>query len=167
MNLKNKSRIHQLLLYFCLSCVIALGLISIVGSGPTTRQVRKKSPGLYSLKRWNNWNSDVNGKVGHRLYVHNPTADCRPSGKWTASVRIISGRLPPGLTLSSAPWNIKGIPTKRGHWIVKIRLYNVKCGGKSYKGFEQELRFHIAGTGRVCSIGRAGRSRSTRQDEGL
>lgn len=149
MNLENKSRIHKLFLYFCLSCVVALGLISIVGSGPTTQQVRKKSPGLYGLSRFNNWNSDVKGKVGYKLYVSGPTATCRPSRKWYLSTRIIKGTLPPGLTLKTAPAHIEGIPTKRGHWIVRIQAYDIKCGGKYYKGFEQELRFHITGTGRV------------------
>lgn len=36
-----------------------------------------------------------------------------------------------------------GIPAKRGHWIVKIELYNILCNGITYLTLQQELRFHI------------------------
>ena len=132
-----------------LLCVITLGLMTTIGSGPGGSTVREE-PGWYGFSQgWNYWDSDVKGKVGHRLHVSTPRGKCKPGGYHWTDVSVISGSLPPGLSLNSAPWTITGISTKRGHWIVRMKLDNVKCGGKYYKGFEQELRFHITGSGRV------------------
>lgn len=156
MKTRNKHWIRKFWLYLCLSCVIAVGLISIIGSVPESQYVRDDPPGLYGLKGWNYtvcWDecsTDIDGKVGHPLHVEGPRARCKPSSSdFTARTEIISGTLPPGLTMTMSNFHIEGIPTKRGHWIVKIKLYNVKCGDTYYKGFEQELRFHITGSGRV------------------
>jgi hypothetical protein len=56
--------------------------------------------------------------------------------------------LPPGLSFSSA-YYITGIPTERGHWIVTVELYDLSANGRTYNGFQQQLRFHITGSGRV------------------
>ena len=95
---------------------------------------------------------DIDGEVGHPVHVGSPRANCEPGGDWTLSVEVQSGTLPPGLSLSTRSGEygqIKGIPTKRGHWIVEMRAYNLKCLGKNYMGFTQQLRFHISGSGRV------------------
>ena len=129
---------------------LLLFIFSIIASAPshkTTTTTRK--PGFYGFTSyWNNYNGDINGEVGHQLYVSNPKAICEP-GTWTGNPSIISGTLPPGLILNSAPWTITGIPTERGHWIVRMKLSNVTCNSSNYDGFEQELRFHITGTGKV------------------
>ena len=95
---------------------------------------------------------DIDGEVGHPVTVGSPTANCQPGGNWTLDIDIASGVLPPGLALSSKSGEygvIKGIPTKRGHWIVEMHAYDFTCEGNSYMGFKQQLRFHIKGTGRV------------------
>lgn len=114
----------------------------------STPQEQQRSPGLYNLKGWNYWNGDANGKVGHEVFISGPRALCVPSHRWSSSMQILSGSLPPGLSMDSA-YNIKGIPTRRGHWIIKLKLYDVECGGSRYEGLTQELRIHITGSGRV------------------
>jgi len=95
---------------------------------------------------------DIDGEVGHPVYVGSPRANCKPSGNWSLNVEVSDGTLPPGLSLSTVSGEygvIKGIPTSRGHWIVEMRAYDLKCEGKYYMGFTQQLRFHISGSGRV------------------
>ena len=105
-------------------------------------------PGLYGLTGWNYWTADINGEVGHRLFVQGPTARCEPSRKWDTQYRVLSGKLPPGMDILNS-LDIVGIPEDRGHWIVRLQIYDVECGGNYYQGFDQELRFHITGSGRV------------------
>lgn len=92
---------------------------------------------------------DINGEVGHPLYVGSCRATCEPGGQWTANHRILSGSLPPGMDFNTNNSGIEGIPTERGHWIVQLELYDITCNGSTYAGIKQELRFHISGTGRV------------------
>lgn len=130
---------------------VGLVCLALLVGCATSSIVWAKEPGLYNFTGWNDatWGIDINGEVGYPVYVGNPKAECYPSGKWTLNTRVASGSLPPGLTLGSAPFSITGIPTERGHWIVKLETYDVRCEGGSYKGFEQELRFHITGSGKV------------------
>lgn len=94
---------------------------------------------------------DIDGEVGHPLSVYGPTANCS-TGSWTVNISVASGTLPPGLAVSKESstfgW-IMGIPTERGHWIVTMDVSDNACGGESYEGFTQQLRFHITGTGKV------------------
>ncbi len=96
---------------------------------------------------------DVNGEVGHPLYVSGPTGSCLPSHNWTLSIEAATGALPPGLEIVQVGGSdygaIKGIPTKRGHWIVTMHAYDFTCEEKGYMGFTQQVRFHITGTGEV------------------
>lgn len=135
-----------------LAAIAAIGFILACASAPPAQRDWKETakPGLYSLTGWGNWIGDVDGEVGHSLYVGSPTAWCLPSRNWSLSHRILSGALPPGLSVSNTgASNITGIPTERGHWIVKLQVYNIQCGGQTYDGFEQEIRFHITGSGKV------------------
>lgn len=129
--------------------IIVLNIAMIIASAPagkTTKTVEK--PGWYGISTgWNNWISDIDGQVGYKLYASSPRGRCAPSGSWTGATSIVSGNLPPGLYFESH--NITGIPTERGHWIVKLKLSSIQCNGSYYKDFEQELRFHITGTGKV------------------
>jgi len=119
----------------------------------------KEKPGLHSLTGWNAagrndidktfTGKDIEGKVGYRLEVSAPTANCvSPSKKWTGYHKIVSGQLPPGLDFNETSW-IKGIPTKRGNYIVVLELYDIKCNDSYYGPYKQELRFHITGVGIV------------------
>jgi len=47
--------------------------------------------------------------------------------------------------------DITGIPTARGHWIVTVSISNIQCNGLIYGtlAFQQQLRFHITGSGEV------------------
>jgi len=132
---------------------VVLGLASCIPPPSNRRTTRRgpTAPGLYSLTGWygSSWGVDINGEVGHPLTIGGPTANCVPGRNWSAATRIVSGELPPGLTLNDAPWTITGIPTQRGHWILKIELYNVQCNGQGYQGLTQELRIHISGSGKV------------------
>jgi hypothetical protein len=106
---------------------------------------RNDDPGLYGLEYYG---GDINGEIGHPLGVSQPRARCEPDHNWTADDRIISGTLPPGLTVQSNG-SISGIPTERGHWIVKQEIYNIRCAGESWQGSVREIRFHITGSGKV------------------
>ena len=140
----NRASIRTVLLFAGLAVIILL--MSCI---PATQQTRTQEPGWYGITNgWNHWMSDVNGKVGHRLFVSAPQGRCLPSRSWSADTTITSGSLPPGMDFGSGD-SITGIPTKRGHWIVNLKLSNIKCGEFYYKDFTQELRFHISGTGRV------------------
>lgn len=153
-------------MYAGLVCVVCLALLAgcsghqsiweDIGDWSRERNQEPEKPGLYSLDGWNGapdnggknrWAPDVNGEVGHSLYVNGPRSKCVPSGRTLHNSRITSGSLPPGLTLGIHA--ITGTPTERGHWIVKLEAYNVQCNDRPYAGFEQELRFHITGSGKV------------------
>jgi hypothetical protein len=131
-----------------LSClIIAAYFLMFLASTPQKKAPVEK-PGWYGITEgWNNWNSDIDGQVGYKMYITGPRGRCLPSRSWSANTSIISGKIPPGLYFEND--NITGIPTERGHWIVRLRLSNIQCGGNYYKDFEQELRFHITGSGRV------------------
>jgi hypothetical protein len=122
-------------------------------------------PGLYDLTGWGgnsvSYDSqrradvaalDINGEVGHPIYQSGPVARCVPGPNWSNSQRIVSGSLPPGVDFEVSTKAIQGIPTERGHWIVKVELYAIRCNyDTSIVGFTQELRFHITGTGKVVN----------------
>lgn len=108
-----------------------------------------KPPGLYNLTGWGGWGADFDGEIGRPIWVIGPQANCRPSQQWSSHYRIISGQLPPGVYIRNDNYYIEGIPEDRGHYIVKLELYDILCGGTYYNGFTQELRFHITGSGRV------------------
>jgi len=127
---------------------------------PTTKT---KKTGFYNITGWNNshcyfpgkklgscTSRDIDGKVGYQMYVGGLRANCEPGGSWTTSKKIItSGSLPPGLSFDGWKSIIKGIPQKRGHWIVRLKVEHLYCNDVSYYGVEQELRFHITGSGKV------------------
>lgn len=137
-------KIRCKILAYVTCCLMVTGCATSANMRQNTTQ-----PGWYGITTgWNNW-SDVNGEVGHRLYVSNPRGRCEPGGGWTASASIVSGVLPPGLSLNDAPWAITGIPLERGHWIVRMKLYNISCNNQYFNDFEQELSFHITGSGKV------------------
>lgn len=92
--------------------------------------------------------ADIDGEVGHPLSVSHPRMKCVGGDGWSGESKVVSGTLPPGLTLHSSD-DIDGIPTERGHWVVRLREYNLTCGGNDFGDFEQELRFHISGSGKV------------------
>lgn len=132
--------------------LILIGFIITILACATTQKTKTVSykPGWYGVsKGWNDWKSDIDGQVGYPLYVSSPGAWCRPSLKWTTNASIVSGTLPPGVTLNDGDFTMSGTPKERGHWTVKLRLSNIRCEGSYYKDFEQELRFHITGTGIV------------------
>ena|SRR5215469_13638837 len=143
-------------LWNCFSALTVAASILIVGGCVPANYSRNVNrgptrPGLYGLEGWQWGRSDIDGEVGHPLSTASPHANCVPGGNWSANVRIVSGQLPPGMTLNPAPWTITGLPTERGHWIVRIELYDVKCGAQYYQGITQELRFHITGSGKVVN----------------
>jgi len=108
-------------------------------------------PGIYGVQTWRA--GDVDGEVGHPLYLGNPTMHCLPARQWTGNVRVVSGQLPPGITIDDRNMGISGIPTERGHWIVRVELYDINCNGETYQVFDHlrftDIRFHIGGSGRV------------------
>jgi hypothetical protein len=96
---------------------------------------------------------DVDGEVGHRLSLGYPTLLCLPARQWSGSARVVSGQLPPGIHLNPGTLEVSGIPLERGHWIVRLHLYDIGCSGNTYQLKDYlspvEVRFHISGTGRV------------------
>lgn len=158
-NIINKG-LAKILILASFSLIFLSGCIPNNQYQPATKT---KKPGLYNITGWNYSNcyfpskklgtcssKDIDGKVGYELYVGGLRANCVPSGKWsTSGSRITSGTLPPGLTFEKGKSVIRGIPEKRGHWIIHIKVDNLYCGGTSYYGLEQDLRFHISGSGKV------------------
>lgn len=135
-----------------------LSVLAIVALGATGCETAPADPyykkGFYGVSQW--WPGDINGEVGHRMYVDGPRLRCvgRDGGGFvsvTANASVETGAFPPGLEWSSDTWGIEGIPTERGHWIVKVRLYNVQCNGFRFDpvDYVRELRFHITGSGEV------------------
>jgi hypothetical protein len=149
----SNERRQKLIVIFSI-CMILVTLTSCTDlymAANRPRRTPPPSPGLYSLNGWygTRGDADVNGEVGHPLSAGNPTANCVPSQHWSGGQRINSGVLPPGMSLDNNTGAISGLPSERGHWIVQMELYNVQCGGQSYLGFTQTLRFHITGSGKV------------------
>lgn len=130
------------------SSLLVAAVLGVIGCADLMTPPPPQS-GLYNLTGWNQWTADINGEVGYPLNIGAPTANCRPSRNWTLRAEIVSGQLPPGIEMRYSDYQISGIPTDRGHYIVMMRVYDVQCEGKYYEGFTQELRFHITGSGRV------------------
>jgi hypothetical protein len=129
-----------------------------VGSGLPGQAQKKQKQGLHDLVGWNGaWvnpstnvanSATISGEVGHELELAQPTADCvSPTKTWTSLLRIISGELPPGIYIEGV--SIKGTPEQRGHYIVEVENYDIKCNNTDYGTIRQELRFHITGSGKV------------------
>jgi hypothetical protein len=129
---------------------------------------------------WKDWtpSGDVDGKVGYPLSIKGPRTSS--SGDWSADfVGIDSGQLPPGLSVSEIGGrrgDISGIPTERGHWVVTMKISNLRLNGHLYtvegapdvlvenqgwKNYDDcveggrgycrltTIRFHITGSGEV------------------
>ena len=162
--IKRNSINNGLVKAFILACLALVFLSGCIPNQPYNQTTTVKKPGLYSVKGWNYaschyykgkktidtcTSKDIDGKVGYQLYVTGMRANCVPGGKWSTSKKIItSGSLPPGLAFQGGSI-IKGIPEKRGHWIVNIKVEHLYCNDISYYGLQQELRFHITGSGKV------------------
>ena len=133
-----------------------------------TQTYQAPAPGFTNIKGWNyqpTWYNgttgvegtataiDIDGQIGYPLTVGYPSASCitanGQTGTWNLSASVTSGALPPGLSLDTSNYQITGIPTARGHWIVEMNSGGLTCNGQSYMGFTQELRFHIKGSGEV------------------
>jgi hypothetical protein len=131
-----------------LAAVATTGFLLACVNPPQRDWKETAAPGLYGLELWGP--PDIKGEVGYPLFVNGPRAWCLPTRRFSGSVEIVSGRLPPGLNIDYGEGlHIRGIPTERGHWIVRIRYYDIHCNDKVYTGDTAELRFHITGSGRV------------------
>lgn len=138
---------------------LLLPLFSSMGCSTPQQAKGSKKPGLYGLTGWNGaWMDpstdvanpiEIEGKVGYRLELAGPTANCiSPSRKWTSYTRIISGEFPPGIYIEEGT-AIRGTPEKRGHFIAVVEKYGIRCNEADYGSVRQELRFHITGSGIV------------------
>lgn len=147
---------------FLLAVIVTIGFI-LACAEPLYEQQHKQQSGMSGLTGWNGWDTwydsanqirvaagmDINGEVGHPLFVGGCRTNCEPGGNWTANHRVIKGTFPPGIDFTSNSSAIEGIPRERGHWIVQVEIYDVICNGVHYVNVRQELRFHITGTGTV------------------
>jgi hypothetical protein len=129
------------------AAIATAGFLLACASAPERDWTETAAPGFYGLQLWQP--DDINGEVGHPVHVGGPRAWCLPSRRFWGRVSIESGVLPPGLSIDNDAYDIKGIPLERGHWIVRLRYYDIHCGDKVYEGGSKELRFHITGSGRV------------------
>jgi hypothetical protein len=141
--------------------VIAAALFWIVPRGYAEELIRDETGQVpWEIGGWGpgyqskNAAIDIDGEVGRELKVDGLHAICKTDAEfkvpWTASFDIVSGTLPPGLTLNNDS-TISGIPRERGHWVVIMKVSNIHnvCGHADTPGFTQELRFHITGSGKV------------------
>ncbi|MBK9570316.1 MAG: hypothetical protein IPO53_10680 [Chitinophagaceae bacterium] len=101
--------------------VSMLVMVSCSLPKPAQSQTKQK-PGLTYPSGWNNafvsgdinvfYGIDIDGKVGYRLEVSGPRANCvSPSNKWTGNIKIVSGQLPPGMDFEG--FDIKEFQQKR------------------------------------------------------
>ena len=154
MSIQNKSR-------KILFLGLLLPMLALLGCPPPGKiqTQTKQKPGLYGLTGWNGaWMNpstdvanpiEIDGKVGYKLELAGPTANCvSPSKKWTSYTRIISGEFPPGIYIEEGT-SIRGTPEKRGHYIAVVEKYGIRCNDLDYGSMKQELRFHITGSGIV------------------
>jgi hypothetical protein len=134
-------------------------LLSLAPLGAWGRPAPAQEPGFYgAVDGWGGRGQsdrDINGEIGHPVFVGGPRALCinvrgGGAGNWTSYTRVTSGVLPPGLAMQNSG-DITGIPTARGHWIVTVSMSGLVCNGLTYSNFDfqQQLRFHITGTGEV------------------
>jgi hypothetical protein len=61
------------------AAVAVVALVAVASAGfllacASSGGEQERAPGMYGLTGWNGWTSDINGEVGHRLYVSGPTA---------------------------------------------------------------------------------------------
>ena len=75
-------------------------------------------------------------KTGSHFYAK-PEGRCNyddgREARWTmTSTHVVSGELPPGLTIEDGV--IGGVPTKAGTYEARIELRGVMCAGKPYDG---------------------------------
>ena len=147
------------------SAIAISGIVIGFSSTGVGARSSQEAPGLYRMTGWSvggnsyqyawvpgaaenvAYGIDVNGELGHPLYVSAPTGHCTATD-FTATKGIRSGRFPGGVSMDSNG-AITGIPTERGHFIVTLALSELTCNGSTYTGFRQELRFHITGSGQV------------------
>jgi len=87
----------------------------------------------------------VDGRVGQTLWVRKPTYVC--SGGSGYSLSVVEGYWTWGLDLDlerSTDTNFYfGTPNQGGMYTVRMRIHNVRCDGREFDGFEQELIFRI------------------------
>lgn len=128
-----------------------------------------RTPGIYGVIGWKGstcfdqemscTDVDYDLQVGYPMTLQGPEVNCYPNWRWESTPTTIeSGTLPPGMKFVHGRWgggyggmveSITGIPTERGHWIVKLRMGTILCNGDTYKGYVQDVRFHVTGTGVV------------------
>jgi hypothetical protein len=125
------------------AAAVAIGLLTLTSCG-TEQEGSGYEPGTlgYDADKlgvqivsngWRLWSpsGDVNGEVGHPLTVNGPRGGHECNGGWNGDTGIASGQLPPGLSEDNNG-DISGIPTERGHWIVTMKLQNIRCNGHRY-----------------------------------
>jgi hypothetical protein len=71
-----------------------------------------------------------------------------------ASVKVISGELPPGIevgTDASGEWTaLRGRATERGHWFARLEMTPENDDqGRQYPSLRQTIQFHVTGSGEV------------------
>jgi hypothetical protein len=103
--------------------------------------------GFYGMPQFN---VPINGKVGLPLDV-NSVATCEGGG-WNARIEIVSGALPPGLTLYQEKLGIRGVPTRAGTWYLRVRWSGLTCAGKSYDDVTQDLAIVTEGSSAPSSV---------------
>lgn len=124
---------------------------TVAAAAPAPAPAPAPEPGVYDLVGWNTGSPDINGEVGRPLLVKGPTARCEPGRTWTGNARIISAAWPMGISMSGTK-DIWGTPTEPGNSTIEVQLDSVNCNGQSYPGLQQQLRFHISGSGKAVDV---------------
>jgi hypothetical protein len=103
--------------------------------------------GLYNVPHFS---LPINGKVGLPVDVTS-LATCEGGG-WNANLEIVSGALPPGLSLYQEKLGIRGVPTRAGTWYLRVRWTGISCAGKSYDPVTQDLSIITEGSSAPSSV---------------
>ena len=114
---------------------------------PNDTRGGSRPPGLY---RFPHFNLPINGKVGLPLDIGS-VATCE-GGNWNASIEIVSGALPPGLSLYQDKLAIRGVPSRAGTWYLRVRWTGITCAGKSYDAMTQDLTIITEGSSAPSSV---------------
>ena len=143
--------------FYGLICVAVAILVAFLGIGPMAPQAQAwehTGPGWY-------------GDIGYECYdvsycrgeLHayvglavdwSARAHCT-GGDWSMErVEIVTGALPPGLSISGI--HIVGVPTRAGTWHLQVRFVEIECAGKYYGDETQTLAITTEGSSAPQSV---------------
>lgn len=134
-----------------IALVTVLGLLMTACGSGGSQAKKTRQPGLYGRLGYECFNSryctgNLSALVGIPV-DWSTKANCVGGPWYRDRVEIVSGALPPGLSIDPAQnYHIVGVPRRAGTWHLRIRMLNVRCAGKTYGDFTQDLHITTKGS---------------------